>query len=124
LSVQILHPQVFTVKIGNITSDDAFPLDPILLKWDYLAMSGTKPTPPAPANWDELPDLLLLSETVAITRHALGSAYNLLARGRFPIAHLPGLRGYRFPKARVRAWVEDGVVSNPALARSRKRRAA
>ena len=79
-------------------------------------------------NWAALPDLLLLDEVCPITRHAVKTAYGLLNKGRFPIAHLPNVRPYRFRKQDVRAWVESGAITNEALAiaqrKPRRRRKA
>jgi predicted DNA-binding transcriptional regulator AlpA len=75
-----------------------------------------------PTPWDELPDLLKLSEVVQITRQTMPGAYYQLQRAIFPIAYHPGPGHYRFPKAKVRAWVEDGVISNESLKRSMRRR--
>jgi predicted DNA-binding transcriptional regulator AlpA len=72
--------------------------------------------------WDQLPDLLLLPEVIAITRHSLKGAYNKLAAAEFPIAHVPHAKPYRFHKSRVRAWVEEGVISNENLLRRLRRR--
>lgn len=65
-------------------------------------------------NWNEQPELMLLDEVVAITRHSIRHAYNLLQRRQFPIAHLPDVIPYRFPKDNVRVWVESATVTNPA----------
>jgi hypothetical protein len=82
-------------------------------------------------DWSVAPELWTLPECVAITRHSIGHAHNLLYRGQFPILPLPDVRPYRFPKAHVRAWVEHGTITNPSLAatmrarrRARRRKAA
>jgi hypothetical protein len=74
------------------------------------------------ADWGALPDLLTLDEVIAITREPKGTAYNKLARGAYPIKHLPGQKPYRFPKAFVRDWVERGEASTPAVRARRVRR--
>jgi hypothetical protein len=84
--------------------------------------SGMTQTNNGPTQWDELPDLLLLSEVVQITRHSLKGAYNQLAASRFPIAPIAHAKPYRFPKARVRAWVENGDISNESMKRSLRKR--
>lgn len=73
-------------------------------------------------DWDALPELMLLDEVVAITRHAPKTAYGLLSRAQFPIGHLPHVRPYRFRKNDVRVWVEHGTVTNKALAVQQRRR--
>jgi hypothetical protein len=75
-----------------------------------------------PTQWDELPDLLLLSEVVQITRHSIKGAYNQLAAARFPIAPIAHAKPYRFPKSRVRAWVEHGTITNEDMKRRYRRR--
>jgi predicted DNA-binding transcriptional regulator AlpA len=84
-------------------------------------MTDDRPNTTQPVDWDTLPDLLFLDEVVAITRHSIKTAYNLLATQRFPIAPLPNAKPFRFPKARVRAWVEHGTVSNKSLAAEQRR---
>jgi hypothetical protein len=79
-------------------------------------------TADGPTQWDELPDLLKLSEVARITRQTMAGAYYQLQRAIFPIAHHPGPGHYRFHKAKVRAWVEEGEISNEALKRSMRRR--
>jgi hypothetical protein len=75
-----------------------------------------------PTNWDELPDLLKLSEVVLITRQTMSGARYQLQKAVFPISHHPGPGHYRFHKAKVRAWVEDGTITNEALKRSMRGR--
>jgi predicted DNA-binding transcriptional regulator AlpA len=82
-------------------------------------------------DWNALPELLLLDELCAITRHSIKHAYNLLARKQFPIDPLPDIRPYRFPKKAVRNWVETGITTNKSLAallrerrRNRRRKVA
>ena len=79
-------------------------------------------TQQGPINWDELPDLLKLSEVARIVRQTVPGAYYQLQRATFPIAHHPGPGHYRFSKAKVRAWVDDGTITNEALKRSMRRR--
>lgn len=62
-------------------------------------------------NWDAQPELWTLKEVVAITRESIKGAYNRLETARYPIAPLPGVRPYRFPKKNVRAFVEEGRVT-------------
>jgi predicted DNA-binding transcriptional regulator AlpA len=80
------------------------------------------PQPTPGVNWDTLQDLLLLEEVCAMTRHAIKTAYAQLSEGRFPIAHLPDVRPYRFRKADVRAWVVDGRPTNKAVQVANRRR--
>jgi hypothetical protein len=80
--------------------------------------------PPGAVDWATLPDLLLFDEVVAITRHAAKTAYTLLGKGKFPIAPLPNVRPYRFPKVNVKAWVEAGTITNEAMRATPRRRRA
>lgn len=80
--------------------------------------------PPGVVDWDALPDLLLLGEVCAITRHGVKTAYAQLAEGRFPIAHLPNVRPYRFRNVDVRQWVIEGKPTNKAVVVANRRRKA
>jgi predicted DNA-binding transcriptional regulator AlpA len=73
-------------------------------------------------DWSAQPELWLFKEVIALTRHSAAHAYDLLERGKFPIACVPGVRPYRFPKANIKAWVEGGTVTNTALRLAKPRR--
>lgn len=73
-------------------------------------------------NWDDLPLLLTLPEVCALTRWSLKGSQNRLALARFPIASLPGVRPYRFPRKHVRAFVEHGTVTATVVKPMRARR--
>jgi predicted DNA-binding transcriptional regulator AlpA len=75
--------------------------------------------PQGPVQWDRYHDLIMLSDLPPIIRTALPTIYRQLAQGKFPIAPLEHCKPYRFPKSRVRAWVEQGTVTNPAMKRTR-----
>jgi hypothetical protein len=90
----------------------------------YDVIHGMERNPNGPTQWDDLPDLLLLSEVVQITRHSIKGAYNQLAAARFPIAPIAHAKPYRFPKARVRDWVENGTITNEDMKRRYRRRGA
>jgi len=89
-----------------------------------MSRLATTPSTVGAVDWDVQPDLLLLPEVCLITRHATKTAYAQLAGGRFPIAHLPDVRPYRFRTVDVKAWVTKGEVTNKALAVKLRRRSA
>jgi predicted DNA-binding transcriptional regulator AlpA len=82
------------------------------------------PEPIPSVDWRTMPDLLLLKEVCAITRYAIKAAYDLLADGKFPIAHLPNVRPYRFRRVDVQRWVVEGKPTNKAVIIANRRRKA
>ena len=78
--------------------------------------------PPKAAQWDDLPDLMSLEEVALLLRCQRQTAYNKLAQGIFPIAHLPTKKPYLFPTPYVRAFVERGEITNTAVTVQQRRR--
>ena len=72
--------------------------------------------------WETQPALFTLAEVAGLIRKAPGTCRKLLSRDKFPIAHVPGARPYLFPVAHVRAYVELGRATNPALAAGTRQR--